>query len=64
MLDEPTTFKQLNDNLLLAAQACKDLMILRDDRRWGTVADLLMQLKSKAFELKLRSANEDIQGPR
>lgn len=58
LFDEPTTFRQLSDSLDLAADAAKQLSLLRDDARWGTIARLLQDMKSKTFELRLRSVND------
>lgn len=62
VLDEPSAFIQLNNALDLAADAAKQLSLLRDDHRWGTIASLLIDMKSKCFELKLRGASQDIPG--
>jgi hypothetical protein len=55
MLDESTVFRQLNDSLDMAASSARQLVLLRDDIRWDTIANLLIEMKSKTFELRLRS---------
>jgi hypothetical protein len=54
-IDESTVFRQLNDSLDMAASSARQLVLLRDDIRWDTIANLLIEMKSKTFELRLRS---------
>lgn len=58
LLDEPSAFRQLSDALDLAADASRQLVLLRDDARWNAIANLLVDMKSKTFELRLRSLNQ------
>lgn len=60
MLDEPSVFLQLNNGLDTTIDAAKKIALLRDDLRWNKIAELLQQMKSQCFQLRLQSMQKEM----
>lgn len=54
--DEHIAFARFTAGLDSAADAALTISRLRNDRRWETVANLISQLKEKAYEVTMSSA--------
>lgn len=54
--DEHTAFARFAAGLDSAADAARTIGLHRNDRRWETIADLISQLKNKAYEVTMSSA--------